>query len=217
MILDKRKRYLQVALNGSPSQARGIIYNLPSSDRILIEAGTPLIRIYGKKMITMIGAEAPGAYVVADTKCTDLAQREVRTMAEAGASAVTCLGVAPVETIDVFIEECKKAGVDSMLDMMNIDDPVETLKKLKSSPNVVIVHRGVDETEFSKDKQIPYYQINQIKDNFDVMVSVAGGDTIDEIQKATLSGADIVVVWKAFYDEAGDTANLAAEFLKEIR
>jgi len=217
MILDKRKRYLQVALNGSPSQARGIIYNLPSSDRILIEAGTPLIKIHGKKMIAMIGAQSPGAYVVADTKCADLAQREVREMADAGASAVTCLGVAPVETIDLFISECQKAGVDSMIDMMNVDDPVETLKKLKQSPDVVILHRGVDETEFSKDKQIPYYQINQIKDNFDVMVSVAGGDAIDEIQKAILSGADIVVVWKAFYQSTGDTGKLAEEFLKEIR
>jgi bifunctional enzyme Fae/Hps len=217
MILDKRKRYLQVALNGSPGQAREIISHLPLSDRILIEAGTPLIKIYGKRMITMIGAEAPGSYVVADTKCADLAQREVRAMADAGASAVTCLGVAPVETIDLFISECQKAGVDSMIDMMNVDNPVEILKRLNESPDVVILHRGVDETEFSKDKQIPYYQINQIKDNFDVMVSVAGGDAIDEIQKAILSGADIVVVWKAFYQSTGDAAELAEEFLKEIR
>lgn len=104
-----------------------------------------------------------------------------------------------------------------MIDMMNVDDPVSVMKKLKNPPDVVILHRGVDETEFSKDKQIPFYQINQIKDNFDVLVSVAGGDTIDEVQRAIFNGADIVVVWKAFYQSNENTAKLAEEFLKEIR
>lgn len=218
MILDKRKKYLQIALNNSPYEAREIIAQLPFSDRILIEAGTPLIKIYGRKAIFDIKNSAPpGAYIVADTKCADLAQREVEMLSEVGVQAATCLGVAPVETIDIFIEECKKNGIDSMVDMMNVDDPVSILQKLKKPPDVVILHRGVDETEFSKDKQIPFYQINQIKDNFDVLVSVAGGDTIDEIQRAILNGADIVVVWKAFYQNTAETAGLVEEFLKEIK
>jgi thiamine monophosphate synthase len=46
---------------------------------------------------------------------------------------------------------------------------------------------------------------------------VAGGDTIDEVQRAIFNGADIVVVWKAFYQRTAETAKLAEEFLKEIR
>jgi len=100
---------------------------------------------------------------------------------------------------------------------MNVDDPVSVLKELKNPPDIVVLHRGVDEREFSKEKQIPFYQINQIKDNFDVLVSVAGGDTIDEVQRAVFNGADIVVAWKAFYQSTAETAKLAEEFLKEIR
>lgn len=218
MILEKRKKYFQVALNNTIHQAKSIIAYLPHSDRILIEAGTPLIKIYGKRAISELKYATGGrSYIVADTKCTDLADRDVRMAAAAGASAATCLGVAPVETVDRFIEECKRAGIDSMIDMMNIDEPVIFLKKLKSIPDVVVLHRGVDETEFSKDKQIPFYQINQIKDNFDVLVSVAGGDTIDEVQRSIFNGADIVVAWKAFYQSTHETAKLAEEFLKEIR
>jgi bifunctional enzyme Fae/Hps len=154
---------------------------------------------------------------VADTKCADLAFREVKMAAEAGAKSVTCLGVAPIETIDRFIEECQKNNIDSMIDMMNVEDPVRVLKELKKLPDVAILHRGVDETEFSKEKQIPFSQINQIKDNFDILVSVAGGDAIDEVQRAIFNGADIVVVWKAFYQSMQATAKLAEEFLKEIR
>ncbi|OIP75439.1 MAG: hypothetical protein AUK06_01855 [Parcubacteria group bacterium CG2_30_36_18] len=220
MILKRRQKYLQIALNSTLDEARSIINQLPSSERILIEVGTPLIKIYGKRAISEIQNVVPEpeeTYIVADTKCADLALREVSMAAEAEVQAVTCLGVAPIETIDRFIEECQKNKIDSMLDMMNVEDPVSVLKELKKPPDIVVLHRGVDETEFSKEKQIPFYQINQIKDNFDAFVSIAGGDTIDEVQRAILNGADIIVVWKAFYQSTAETTKLAEEFLKEIR
>jgi len=214
--LEKKKKYLHIALNSTLQEAQEIISQLPASERILIEAGTPLIKIYGASAVSEIKSMAPGAYIVADNKCADLAAREVEIMANAGASAATCLGVAPVETIDSFIEECKKFGIDSMLDMMNVDNALMVLKKLKNPPDVVMLHRGVDETEFSKEKQIPYYQIKQIKGSYDILVAVAGGDTIKEVQRAFFNDADIVVVWKNFYQPNSQTALLAKEFLKEI-
>jgi len=216
--LEKRKKYLHVALNSTLEEAEEIISQLPTSDRILIEAGTPLIKIYGTEAVSRIKAMAPaGTYIVADNKCADLAAREVEIMANAGANAATCLGVAPIETIDSFIEECQKFNIDSMIDMMNVESALAVLKKLKKLPNVVMLHRGVDETEFSKEKQIPYYQIKQIKGNYDVLVAVAGGDTIREVQRATFNDADIVVVWKNFYQASEETAQLAESFLKEIK
>lgn len=216
--LEKRKKYLHVALNNTMKEAREIISQLPISDRILIEAGTPLIKIYGTDAISQIKEMAPaGAYIVADNKCADLAVREVEMMANAGANASTCLGVAPIETIDTFIEECQKWNIDSIVDMMNVEDALSVLKKLKKLPNIVMLHRGVDENEFSKEKQIPYYQIKQIKGNYDVLVAVAGGDTIKEVERAIFNDADIVVVWKNFYQYNEDTAKLAESFLKEIK
>ncbi len=216
--LEKRKKYLHVALNSTLEEAGEIISQLLASDRILIEAGTPLIKIYGTEAISRIKALAPaGAYIVADNKCTDLAAREVEMMANAGANASTCLGVAPIETIDSFIKECEKFNIDSMIDMMNVESALAVLKKLKKLPNVVMLHRGVDESEFSSEKQIPFYQIKQIKGNYDVLVAVAGGDTIREAQRAVFNDADIVVVWKNFYQSSSDTAKLAESFLQEIK
>jgi bifunctional enzyme Fae/Hps len=138
-------------------------------------------------------------------------------MAKAGANASTCLGVAPIETIDDFIAECEKYGIDSMIDMMNVENPLLILKQLKKIPAVVMLHRGVDETEFSKEKQIPYYQIKQIKGTYNILVAVAGGDTVKEIQRAFFNDADIVVVWKNFYQANSETAQLAKSFLREIK
>lgn len=216
--LEKRKKYLHIALNNTMGEAQDIISRLPTSDRILIEVGTPLIKIYGVDAISQIKRMAPfGTYIVADNKCADLAPREVEMMVNAGANASTCLGVAPIETINSFIEECDKYNIDSMIDMMNVENPLEILKKLKKLPDVVMIHRGVDESEFSKEKQIPYYQIKQIKGNYDVMVAVAGGDTPREVQRAIFNDADIVVVWENFYQSNAETTELAQSFLQEIK
>jgi bifunctional enzyme Fae/Hps len=216
--LEKRKKYLHVALNSTLDEGGEIISQLPPSDRILIEVGTPLIKIYGTEAVSRIRLMAPdGAYIVADNKCADLAACEVEMMASAGANAAICLGVAPIEAIDSFVEECQKFNIDSMIDMMNVENALSVLKKLKKLPNVVMLHRGVDETTRSKEKQIPYYQIKQIKGNYDILVAVAGGDTIREIQQAIFNDADIVVVWKSFYQASAETAQLAESFLKEIK
>ncbi|MBP8591353.1 orotidine 5'-phosphate decarboxylase [Candidatus Shapirobacteria bacterium] len=216
--LGKQQKYLQIALNSTLAEARKIISQLPISDRILLEVGTPLIKTYGVSAVSQIKAIAPqGVYIVADNKCADLASREVEMIASVGASAATCLGAAPVETIEGFIEDCQKFGIDSMVDMMNVDNPLAVLKELKKLPAVVILHRGVDESEFSKEKQIPFYQIKQIKGNYNVLVAVAGGDTIKEVQRAIFNDADIVVIWKNFYRSAYDTVQLAGSFLKEVK
>ena len=221
--LDRHKKYLQIALNSSLKEAGLIISQLPKSDRILIEAGTPLIKKYGMEAISEIrnyiylNSFSQNPYIVADLKCADMGKREVNLAAQAGARASTCLGVAPIETIDEFIQECKNLNIDSMVDMMNVDNPLLVMKKLKNFPDVVIIHRGVDETEKNKEKLIPYYQINQIKGNCDTLISIAGGDTVKEIQSAVFNGANIVVLWKAFYKSEGDMALLVKDFLKEVR
>lgn len=219
MILQKGKKYLQVALNSTLEQAEAIISHLPLDERVLIEAGTPLITAYGAEAMRFIRRLVPlGVYIVADLKCADLAQREVAIAREAGAQAATCLGASPIEMMDNFIDECSKNHLDSMVDMMNIEDSISILRKLKKLPDVVILHRGVDESEFSREKQIPYYQIKQIKGYSNkILTAVAGGDTVRDAQRAVFNGADIVIVWKHFYQSSQDTAKLADEFLKIVR
>jgi bifunctional enzyme Fae/Hps len=104
-----------------------------------------------------------------------------------------------------------------MVDMMNVEQPIKTLRKLKKLPDVVVLHRGVDEETFNKDKPIPYIQINKIRASYNTMISIAGGDTIREVQRAIFNDADIVVVWKEFYTSSFETGQLAVEFLREIK
>jgi bifunctional enzyme Fae/Hps len=147
----------------------------------------------------------------------DRGAREMEIASRGVASAAVALGHAPIETLDAFIKECEKNNLDSMIDMMNVGYPLEILRQLKKIPSVVILHRGVDEEAFNPESEIPFHEIQRIKGEYDIMVAVAGGDTFQDIQKAVFNDADIVIVWKSFYQNTAQTADLAAEFLKEIR
>lgn len=245
--LDHKKRYLQVALNNTLEEARSIIAQLPPHDRILIEAGTPLIKQYGEEGIRKIvswwalkllggpvmplnpilpflvhsalSQEKPSAfpYVIADLKTMDRGSTEVEMAARAGASAAVALGSAPVETLNAFIDACESLGVDAMVDMMNVEFPLTVLRALKKMPPVVILHRGVDEERINRQKMLPLHEIRRIKGNYDVLIAVAGGDTLREAQSVIFNDADIVVVWKSVFQSTEETASLVEEFLKVIK
>lgn len=217
MFLDRHKKYLQIALNSTLSEAASIIRTLPESDRILLEAGTPLIKHYGIEAIRFIKNLRPQNYVVADLKTMDRGETEVILAKQGGASGAIALGYAPIETLDSFIESCESNGLDSMVDMMNVDAPIKVLRKLKKPPKVVVLHRGVDEEKFNKNKPIPYIQINKVLSTYNVLIAIAGGDTIREVQRAIFNNADIVIVWKEFYQASSETGKIAEEFLRVIK
>lgn len=243
--LDPKKRYLQVALNSTLEEAEKIISQLPRSDRIIVEAGTPFIKRYGENGIRQIhdwyarllseqvlspaqstffkiyspSSQSNGLYpyIVADLKTMDRGETEVEIAARAGASAAIALGHAPIETLNSFIAACDANGLDAMIDMMNVEFPLTTLRALKKIPPVVILHRGVDEERDNREKQIPLHEIRRIKGNYNIMISIAGGDTPREVQSAVFNDADIVVVWKSVYQETEETVELINGFLKEIK
>lgn len=256
--LNPKKRYLQVALNGTLEDANEIIRSLPKNDRILIEVGTPLIKRYGEYGISQIRqwyeqhlsgqilapsvspsnslisillqsviakSSVPATkinneihpYIVADLKTMDRGQTEVEIAARGGASAAIALGTAPIETLNLFIEKCEENGLDAMIDMMNVEFPLSVLRALKKVPPVIIIHRGVDEEKFNKEKQIPLHEIRRIKGNYNIMISIAGGDTLKEVQRSIFNDADIVVIWKSVFQQTSDTAEIVKGFLKEIK
>ena len=246
MPLSKKQKYLQIALNSDLNQARNIILKLPTDERIILEAGTPLIKQYGIRAISSLRsfwnfkihgpqpqnsdlftiiktiqqkktASVAGPYIVADLKCMDRGFREVELAKRAGASAATVLGHAPIETIDAFIQKCDDLGIDSMIDMMNLEYPTSTLRKLKRLPKVIVLHRGVDEESYNREKMVPYHEIQRLKGEFDVMVAVAGGDTLREVQTATFNDVDIVVLWKNFFNSKDSNPGMIDDFLRELR
>jgi len=220
-MLESKKRYLQIAFNDDLVAVNRILPLIPESDRIFIEAGTPFIKREGFSGINRI-KEIWGGFVVADLKTMDGALEEVDLAHNAGASAATVLGSASVETINLFIKRCKELNLVSMIDMINVEEPLKVLLKLSQPSEVVILHKGRDE-ETTRGKVIKYKHINKIRSKYDVLISAAGGVDLKEASSAIFNGANIVVVnivtsedpWTGIKSDE-DVAQVAKQFLKTI-
>lgn len=220
--LNKKTRYLQLAFNHDLLTAKNVLSKINASERILIEAGTPFIKRYGFNGIRQLSLLWQGI-VVADLKTIDGAVQEVRMAKQAGARAATVAGSASTETIDLFISECEKLGVISMIDMISVEKPMKVLVKLKKPPKVVVLHKGRDE-ENTHGKVIQYKQVAKIKSKYDVMISAAGGVDLKESRSAIFNGANIVVVnivkpsdpWTGISTES-NVSKVAENFLKAIK
>ncbi len=220
-MLEHKKRYLQLAFNSDIYELRRILPTIPFNERILIEAGTPFIKREGLRGIRAISSIWRGQ-IVADLKTLDGAIDEVNFVNNSGATAATVLGSAPIETLDLFIDACKKNEMDSMIDMLGVDEPLKVLLQLKKPPRVVVLHKGRDE-ESTRGKVIKYKHINKIRSKFDVLISAAGGIGLKEARSAIFNGANIVVAnivsatdpWMGIQSES-DIREIAEQFLKTI-
>jgi bifunctional enzyme Fae/Hps len=209
-----RPPYLQIALDiPSLKKTSDIIQNLPDSDRIILEVGTPLLKKYGVKGIRELRAIAQDLFIIADLKTLDVGKVEVDLAFEETADAVVAAGVAAKETLDGFIYEAKKMGIYAIVDMMNVEDPVKKLETLKELPNVVILHRGID-TETGQ--SLGLARIKKLKDAFPnqkFLVAVAGGIVPETAKDALEKGADILIVGR-YITQSKDVKRSVREFLE---
>jgi bifunctional enzyme Fae/Hps len=116
--------------------------------------------------------------------------------------------------MEKFIEECKKVGALSLMDTLNVQDPVEVLKQLKVKPDIVELHRAIDVEQVQESEWGNIREIKEICDN-KVLVAVAGGIRVDKVQKALDAGADILVVGRAI-TAAKDVTGAARAFLQRM-
>ncbi|TET31081.1 MAG: hypothetical protein E3J70_03010 [Candidatus Heimdallarchaeota archaeon] len=192
MSIQRNKRYVQFAFNGTMQQVKRVLPKIPYDPRIIIEAGTPYIKQFGMNGVRLIRRLWRGL-VVADLKITDGAVSEVRYAVNAGANAVTVMGSAPIETIDFFDEYCENLGVYSMIDMLGVDDPLKRLLPLKHKPNFIVIHKGRDE-ETNVRRIIRYKDISKVRGKYGVFIAVAGGIEANGVRKAYFNGADVVIL-----------------------
>jgi bifunctional enzyme Fae/Hps len=209
----KKPPYLEVALD-IPDWRRveAIIKALPRSDAILLEAGTPLIKRYGVEVIQKIHSLRPESVVIADMKTLDVGNVEARMAADATADVIGFSGLAPIKTIEKFIEECKKVGALSLMDTLNMQNPVDVLRRLKVKPDIVEIHRAID----VEDEAYAWGNIKEIREVCGkVLIAVAGGIRLNTVEAALRAGADIIVVGRAITG-AKDVTGAARAFLQKM-
>ncbi|HUV83309.1 MAG TPA: bifunctional 5,6,7,8-tetrahydromethanopterin hydro-lyase/3-hexulose-6-phosphate synthase [archaeon] len=210
--------YLQVAIDIPDIEfVKKVLKQLPQSDHLILEAGTPLIKRYGLNVIEQMREARPNAFIVADLKTLDTGNLEARMVADATADAVVISGLAPISTIEKAIKEAKKTGIYAYIDMLNVADPVKVLKELSVKPDVIELHRAID----AEDSAHAWGSIPELKKiHPKLLVAVAGGigkleEGAARVTDATEAGADIMVVGRAI-TKAKDVRSVAEIFLEEM-
>ncbi|MFQ6054448.1 MAG: bifunctional 5,6,7,8-tetrahydromethanopterin hydro-lyase/3-hexulose-6-phosphate synthase [Methanosarcinales archaeon] len=206
--------YLQIALDiPNIKFIKKVLRQLPENDHLILEAGTPLIKRYGVEVINQLREVKQNSFIVADLKILDTGNLEARMVADSSADAVVISGLAPIPTIEKAIKEAKKTGIYSVIDMLNVEDPLKVLKSLKEYPEVVELHRAID----LENREHAWWQIKDIKSlPKKMLVAVAGGIRVNTMQDALKAGADILIVGRAI-TKAKDVRLVAEQFLEELK
>lgn len=209
--------YLQVAFDlVDIAEVRRVLCELPESDHLLIEVGTPLAKMLGIQVVKEIRSVRPGSFVILDLKTLDTGNLEVRLAADSTADAVVISGLAPKKTLELAINEARKTGIYSIIDMLNVPNPLQVLKSLEVLPDVVELHRAIDmESSAHAWDQIPDIKALASKER-KLIVAVAGGIRVDTVGQALAAGADILVVGRAI-TRSKDIKDMAERFLAALK
>lgn len=209
-----RPPYLQIAIDApSLEGAKHVISQIPGSDRVIIEVGTPLIKKYGTRIINELRKTAKDAFIIADLKTLDVGKVEVDIAYEETADAVVAAGLAPPETLDKFIYETKRLGIYGVIDMLNVEDPITKLRGMKNFPDVVILHRGIDQ---ETGRTLGLDLISRLRQTFlnkKFLIAVAGGILPETAKEALQKGADILIVGR-YVTQSKDIERAIRDFLE---
>ena len=218
--------YLQVALDLDNEEAMArIIKQLPNRERILLEAGTPLVKKFGVGIVGKIRELAPSAFIIADLKTLDVGRVEVKMAADETADAVAISGLGTVESIAKAIHETQKQGIYSILDMMNVKGFEEKLALLPDDlkPDIVLLHRNVDmetyRAEHGEDTS-DMTEWGNIKDIKAILgekglIAVAGGIKPNNVEEAISKGANIIIAGR-YIIGSRDVRRAAQDFLEHF-
>jgi len=208
--------YLQVALDVTDiEKAKEIIRQLPASDRIILEAGTPLVKKYGAGIVHELRSVAKDSFIISDLKTLDVGQVEVDVAFEETADAVVASGLASKDTVDKFIYEAKRLGIYSIVDMMDVSNPLRVLEGYKEPPHVVIIHRGIDEEKAGGTRWDLIREIKKASKERRLLVAVAGGIEPGNLKTALEAQADIIVVGR-YITQSRDVNRAARDFLDQL-
>jgi 3-hexulose-6-phosphate synthase/6-phospho-3-hexuloisomerase len=170
-----------------------------------IEAGTPLIKSEGMDAVREMKKALPGTKIIADMKTVDTGAMEVEMAAKAGADVIAMLATADNSTIEDALRAARKYGVQIMMDLLTVPDPVARSRELERlGVDYICVHVGIDQQMTGRDT-IDF--LKEIVKEVNTPVAAAGGINVETGAEAIANGAAIVIVGGSIVRSADVTAS----------
>jgi 3-hexulose-6-phosphate synthase/6-phospho-3-hexuloisomerase len=156
-----------------------------------IEAGTPLIKSCGIRVVRILKEMFPGKKIVADMKIMDTGALEVRLAADAGADAITVMAAADLSTVREAIAEGRRLGRAVVVDTIGTD-PVKIEEIEIMSPDYICPHVGIDQQR----RGVKLEDVVR-KTKTKIPLAVGGGINSKTAPAFVVAGAEIIIVGNA--------------------
>ena len=104
-------------------------------------------------------------------------------------------------------------GIYAVIDMLNVEDVLGKLKSLKVLPDIVILHRGIDQESGRTCGLERIKMIRQAFPNKKLLIAVAGGIVPETAKEALEQGADILIVGR-YVTQSKDIVRSVRDFLE---
>jgi 3-hexulose-6-phosphate synthase len=205
---------LQIALDGDYLSTLAILSQVDAFIDIA-EIGTPLIYREGMRAVRHIRETYPDLMLLADLKIMDAGEEEAQIAFEAGADIVTVLGVTNNSTIRGAVKSAQKHQGQLMVDMMQVDNPIERSRQLlEMGCDILCVHTAYD---LQSSQESPYLELQKLREHLPTFkLAIAGGVNLSKLDDILPYSPDIIVVGGAITgaDNPADTARQLYERIK---
>ncbi|MFX0142125.1 MAG: orotidine 5'-phosphate decarboxylase / HUMPS family protein, partial [Candidatus Hodarchaeota archaeon] len=164
----------------------------------ILEAGTPLIKSEGIRVIQTLKKVYPEKLVCADLKTADAGYLEVQMAAQAKADIVTILADAYNITIKEALRAAHDFHVEIMADLIMSRSPAITLAGLidlnykKTKLHYAAVHSGLDRQASRRAPLLELELVARLREH--PKLAVAGGIRVTDIPKILSYPVDIIIV-----------------------
>ncbi|MEW6068080.1 MAG: 3-hexulose-6-phosphate synthase [Nitrospirota bacterium] len=145
----------------------------------IIEAGTPLIKSEGIRVVKILKKKFKDKQIVADLKIMDAGDLEAKMAIEAGADIISVCSQASLETIAGAIEETRRHNKKVVIDLIGSKDKILSAKQVMHlSPDLFCLHTGLDEQ--TKGKK-PFGILKDFIKEINMPYCIAGGIMPEDI------------------------------------
>ncbi len=192
---------LQVALDfTSEEKALEIAEKTVNGGADWLEAGTPLIKSEGIKVVRDLKARYPEKVIVADLKTLDKGFLEAELASSNGADVITVSALSGKRNITDAVEGAKKNGAKVMADLMWVRqaEALDRAIKMQSwGVDYLALHAGFDDALIPSNLD-PYLDtIHQVANSTRLPIAAVGSISAATAKPLVSVGAKIIVVGSA--------------------
>ena len=205
---------LQLALDRvTPEDAINIIGRVKKSVDI-IEIGTIFIVRFGLIAIREIQKKYPDIVLLVDTKIVDGGKIETFYASLYGADYITVLASAEDITIRNVLDEAKKHGIKTVVDMIGVENPAKRASEIdEMGPDYICAHTAVDVQKLGGSPFNDYRSIRGVLKHSGT--AIAGGIKLENLKELKDEPPDILIIGGGIMS-SDDIGAAAQAFRKEI-